>query len=138
MATAAPPSAIAWWSLTTNAVRPPVEAFDHGQLPQGLGPGQLGGRDLADERGELAVASGAGRDAPPNVAAQVELGVLHPDRVPEPVGDLDHPPAQSRQSVEPGLHELDEARSGRGLRVRPERSMTAIFSVCMWAVGVSE
>jgi hypothetical protein len=113
------------------------QSLDDRELPERPAPIEGDGGDLGDDAGQLDEASVAQRRAPAHVPGDVELGVLDPHRVAEPVWDLDD--AAPRAGMRSRLAARTAANpSGVMGFDRPETSTTAIFMVCMCAEGVSE
>ena len=90
------PSTVEWCILAMTAIRPPLQPLDDPDLPQRLGAVELAAGDVAGQVGQLPQAARAGDGGAPDVVVDVEVGVVDPDRVAQPEGDLDQPPAEDR------------------------------------------
>ena len=85
MSTAPTPSTIAWWVLLMMANRLSA-APPRGTSPTAAGTGPAGGLQPGDQLGQLLVAARPGQRRPAYVVGDVEVLVVHPDRVGQPPG----------------------------------------------------
>ena len=86
------------------------QALDDVELPQRAAAVERRAGDLRGHLGQLLVPAGGRRPDAADVVVEVEVGVLHPDRVVEPERHLHHPPPERRHQVEPGRDEVLDLR----------------------------
>ena len=77
-----------------------LQALHHPELPQG--PGAIEGRtgDLARHLAELPASTGGGAADAPDVVVDVEVGIVHPNRMVEVQRNLHQPSTKRRNQVE--------------------------------------
>ena len=80
------PSRMAWWILAMSAVRPSCQALDDVHLPQRPVGVELAAHHRGHEGVELGLPARRGQAGPGEVVVQLEVGVVHPDRVVRPKG----------------------------------------------------
>jgi acetyl esterase/lipase len=82
------------------------QALDDVELPQRAAPVERRAGDLGGQLGELLVSPRARGPDAADVVVEVEVRVLHPDRVVEPEGHLHDPTPERRHQVQAGLDEV--------------------------------
>jgi hypothetical protein len=87
---------------------PLLQTLDHVELPQRLGAVEGSREHALDLLGELAAPAGGRQGRPPQVEAEVERHVVHPDGQPEPEGHRLHLLPQARREMQArGEHARD-------------------------------
>ena len=104
-----------------------LEALDEPDLPEGATPFELVGQQIADQRTELTgAARGWDADAA-DLAAEIEVQVIHPSGAVEAKGNLNQSAQERAKQACPGLDQRARADSHRS---RPGRSKGREQPVC--------
>ena len=130
MSTVSRPSTRIWWLLVRSATRPSLEALDEVDLPQRPAAVERPGGDPRDELAQLVHRPGPRQRGAAYVVAEVEVLVVHPDRVGQPAGHRLQPLAVARHEGDPVGDQLrpggrSRSRSHPGRRSPPSRCASA-------------
>ena len=88
------------------------ERLDDPHLPQGPVTVQLPAGDIGRKVGELAHPPRRGQSGPPQVVVDIELGVIHPEGMPQPQGHLHQPALKDGHQGDPVDDHLADAAKG--------------------------
>ena len=130
------PSTVAWCIFMKTTTLSVVVPLDHPHLPQRPRPVQRQAGEVAGELGELGGAARRRQREPVDVAVDVEVPVVHPDRVVEPERHLAQPPGELGDVADPAVDLRAERLEGVAVR-HGAGSSTITPHTCISCAGVS-